>query len=159
MGIQFRFRKTEPSCFWHWSRFLKNSLTSFDIECQKISLILSGKLLFSFCVMPGLSSVLNFLYLWGYSLWFQSGDPFLWLRPGKTSSTCCSNIIQHVGSKMLDTFADYVGWCWTKIFFVKNVGWKFKSVETFIQHFFGFFFMLNDVGCIFARIQHAGQKC
>ena len=40
---------------------------------------------------------------------------------------------------MLDAFADYVGLCWTNIFFLKNVEWKFKSVQTFIQHFFSFF--------------------
>ena len=58
---------------------------------------------------------------------------------------------------MLDTFADYVGWCWTNIFIVKNAGWKFKSIQTLIQHFFSFFFMLDVAGCDFARIQYAGH--
>ena len=37
---------------------------------------------------------------------------------------------------MLDAFADCVEWFWTKRFFIKNVGWKFKSVQISIQHFF-----------------------
>ena len=52
---------------------------------------------------------------------------------------------QHVGptvSNMLDKN------CWMMLdqyFFRKNVGWKFKSVQTFIQYFF-IFFMLGSGG-------------
>ena len=40
---------------------------------------------------------------------------------------------------MLSSLVAYVGWCWAKFFFVKNLDWKLKAVQTFVQHFIPYF--------------------